>query len=66
MEFYWDGEDFDALDPEGMTIGKRAAAEVRAAASEALAEAAVSRAEAAEARERPLLEELNRLRSRKQ
>lgn len=60
VEFHWDGEDFDVLDAEtGMTIDKRATAEVRAEAAEA-------RAEAAEARERALLEELNRLRSRKQ
>ena len=49
IDFYWDGEDFDVLDPAtGETIDKRVAAEARA--------------DIAEARNRELLEEIERLR----
>ena len=58
VEFYWDGQEFDVLDPEtGRTIDKRAAAEAQANAER---EARL----AAEARERELLDELNCLRRR--
>ena len=49
IDFYWDGEEFDVLDPAtGETIDKRVAAE--------------QRADIAEARNRELLEEIERLR----
>lgn len=70
LDFYWDGSEFDALDPvTGQSIDKQLAVEERAdaaqdarLAAEARANAAELRAEAAEARERALLEELERLR----
>jgi Uma2 family endonuclease len=56
MVFYWDGDEFDVLDPEtGMTLHKITIAEARADAErEALL--------AAESRERELLAEIERLR----
>ena len=49
IDFYWDGEEFDVLDPAtGKTTDKRVAAEARA--------------DIAEARNRELLEEIERLR----
>lgn len=63
LVFYWDGYEFDVLDPEtGMTMHKITVAEARTEAAEARTEAAETRAEAAEARERALLEENARLR----
>lgn len=70
MVFYWDGLEFDILDPEtGVTLEKRVIAEMerdaeretRLAAEARIAEQE-ARAEAAEARERALLEEIARLR----
>ena len=66
MVFYWNGEEFDALDPAtGMTIDKRVAAEARADREQearAVAEAALSleraRANAAEAELARLREQL--------
>lgn len=56
VDFYWDGNEFDVLDPvTGRTIDKRIAAEERADAAE-------ERADAAEARNRELLTEIERLR----
>ena len=78
MVFYWDGDEFDVLDPEtGMTLHKTTVAEARAQAAEAriaeeeeraqAAEVRIAeeeaRAQAAEARERELLAEIERLRS---
>ena len=57
MVFYWDGHEFDVLDPEtGLTLNKIAVAEAR---TQAEREARL----AAEARERDLLTEIERLRS---
>ena len=69
LDFCWDGEEFDALDPvTGRTIDKRVAAEARVAALEARAdverEARLAERIQAEARERELLEEIERLRGR--
>ncbi len=70
VDFYWDGDEFDVLDPEtGRTIDKfevereaRLAAEAQADAErEARLAEQTARLEA-EARERELLDELNRLR----
>ena len=70
LDFYWDGDEFDVLDPEtGRTIDKfevereaRLAAEAQADAErEARLAEQTARLEA-EARERELLDELNRLR----
>lgn len=56
LDFHWDGQAFDVLDPEtGMTIDKREAAELRADEER---EARL----AAEARERELHKEIERLR----
>lgn len=72
VEFYWDGQEFDVLDPEtGRTIDKfeseraarlQAEAQVGAEREARLAEQTARLA--AEARERELLDELNRLRCR--
>ena len=70
MVFYWDGDEFDVLDPEtGLTLHKITVAEARAQAAEALIAEEESRADAerearlaAEARERELLAEIERLR----
>lgn len=79
VDFYWDGQDFDVLDPEtGRTIDKfetereaRMGAEAQAGAErearlQAEAQVGAEREArlAAEARERELLDELNRLRRR--
>ena len=56
VDFYWDGDEFDVLDPvTGRTIDKRIAAEERADAAE-------ERADATEARNNELLAEIERLR----
>ena len=56
LDFYWDGDEFDVLDPvTGRTVDKRIAAEERA-------ELAEERADAAETRNRELLAEIERLR----
>ena len=58
VDFYWDGQEFDVLDPvTGKTIDKREVAEARA-------DAELEARLAAEARERALLEEIERLRGR--
>ena len=70
LDFYWDGEDFDVLNPEtGKTVDKRAAAEEQAAeerearlAAEAQTFAEREARLAVESRERELLAELERLR----
>ena len=65
VDFYWDGQEFDVLDSvTGKTIDKREVAEARA---DAELEARLVEREArlaAEARERALLEEIERLRGR--
>lgn len=64
LEFYWDGDEFDVLDPEtGKTVDKRIAAEERAYVAEERAYVAEERAYAAEARNRELLAEIERLRN---
>ena len=71
MVFYWDGYDFDVLDPEtGMTLHKITVAEARIAEQEAREQESEARMQAAEARiaeqearERELLAEIERLRS---
>ena len=56
VDFYWDSDEFDVLDPvTGRTIDKRISAEERADIAE-------ERATIAEARNRELLEEVDRLR----
>ena len=77
VDFHWDGREFDVLDPiTGITIDKRVAAEDRADFAENRADRAEDRAAqaesrasaertarlASEARERALLEEIERLR----
>ena len=65
VEFYWDGQEFDVLDPEtGKTIDKRVAAEAQANAEREARLAEQTARLAAEARERELLDELNHLRRR--
>ena len=60
VDFYWDGQEFDVLDPlTGKTTDKRAAAEER---EEAEREARLVERREAEARERALLDEIARLR----
>ena len=60
LDFCWDGDEFDVLDPvTGGTIDKRVAAEARADAER---EARLAERRQAEARERELLEEIERLR----
>ncbi len=63
LVFYWDGYEFDALDPEtGLSLHKVTVAEARKQAAEARIAEEEARAQAAEARERVLLEEIARLR----
>lgn len=75
LDFHWDGEEFDLLDPAtGKTIDRFEAAEAQADAERVARLTAEDRAEAeraarlserlqAEARERELMEEIERLRS---
>ena len=63
LEFYWDGDEFDVLDPEtGRTIDKLEAEREARLQAEAQVGAEREARLAAEARERELLDELNRLR----
>ena len=63
--FYWDGDDFDALDPAtGLTIDKRAAAEARAIVAEA--ELNVEQAARSQAETRPAAAEAELARLRAQ
>ena len=65
VDFSWDGEEFDVLDPEtGRTIDKFEAEREARLQAEAQATAERDARLAAEARERELLDELNRLRRR--
>ena len=61
LDFYWDGDEFDVLDPvTGRTVDRLVAAEARAQAER---EARLTERQAAEARERELLAEIERLRA---
>ena len=63
MVFYWDGDEFDVLDPEtGITLHKVTVAEVQRQAAEARADGERNARLAAEARERDLMAEIERLR----
>ena len=63
LEFYWDGEEFDVRAPEtGRTIDKFEAEREARLQAEAQVGAEREARQAAEARERELLDELNRLR----
>lgn len=64
MVFYWDGDEFDVLDPEtGMTLHKITVAEAQRQTAEAHAQVEREARLASEARERELLAEIERLRS---
>ena len=64
LDFYWDGNEFDVLDPEtGRTIDKFEAERDARLQAEAQADKEREARLAAEARERELVDEFNRLRS---